>query len=108
MFGAYANTDCTVDSEYGDYETCNDEGFLIAGSVFAGVFGTASLVFFVTGGVVASTNSGRMRRLSAVRTTTDQPTAPTALRTPRLEFVGAAPLLDVEREPRGLALAWRF
>jgi len=82
------------------HSDCSYEGFYVAGSIIAGVMGITSLTFFIAGGTKISRANARLQKLTQVRGT--------ALRTPRLELVGVAPLLDARAEPRGIALRWRF
>jgi hypothetical protein len=100
MFGMYGSkTTCDVVLNY-DPDCKPVESFRIAGAVFAGVFGAAAVTVIAVGAAKASANKKRMRKIDALRQV--------ALREPKLEFVGFAPLADTEAKPSGLALQWTF
>lgn len=101
MFGMYANTTtCDLTLSYdADCEPVQD--FLIAGAVFAGVFGAAAVTVITVGAVKASRNKVRMEKVDRVRQAV-------ALREPGLEFAGLLAIADAGGDPRGLALRWTF
>jgi hypothetical protein len=89
-----------LDSE--EQTQCLDEAGApaIAGGVVAGVFGAASLTLVIIGAVKAKMAKRRLQRLSQLRTA--------MLESPRIAFVGIAPLVDSQNTIGGLSLHWQF